>query len=290
MFDFSVKGAVTVIGHDLSDIDSIASCLLLNKYLKHFGVDSRVALFTKPMENSVEYLKVMGVDFEAEVRQPLENEQVFLVDHHETAHSVKVVGCIDHHPTDKKYDYPVYINNKASSTAFMILEMMEAEGITPTEEDYAAAVLSVYSDTQGLKSSKLIKSDVPKVEALVQRYGFDEQFLLKVGYGLNDLGAPVEKLLYNGFKSFNFSKGRVVSSYLQADGYPKDFVERFIKAVSLERRRLKADMWVLLLHDPVNGNTVEYDITETVEMIDHKKLISRGSNVMPRIEKIFTEG
>ena len=135
-----------------------------------------------------------------------------------------------------------------------------------------------------------VRGSMPKVEALVEKYRFDKQFILKVGYGLNDLTTPIEKLLHNGFKSFRFPKGNVVSSYLQADDYPQSFVEKMVQAVALERKKLNADMWVLLLHDPVNGNTVEYDITEKIEIIDHKKLISRGSNVMPRIERIFTEG
>lgn len=288
MFDLNVKGPITVVGHDISDVDSVASCLLLKKYLSHFGFEAKTAMFTQPMNGTLEMLSKMGVPFSTKVTSPKGDERLFLVDHHETAYDLRVVGCIDHHPTETEYDYPVYINQKASSTAFMILKMMEADGVPLEAEDYAAAVLSVYCDTQSLKSTKLVKSDVPKVREIIAKYSLDEKYLYEAGLGLNDLSQPLKVLALNGLKVFEFKKGTVMSSYLQSDQYEDGFVAELLKIVRQERTMRNADMWVLLLHDPVHGNTVEYDITDEVTVIDHGALISRGSNVMPRIEKLFT--
>lgn len=288
MFDLNVKGPVTVVGHDMSDVDSVASCLLLKKYLGHLGFEAQIAMFTELMSGTLEMLSKMGVPFSAEVTSPKGDEQLFLVDHHETAYDLTVVGCIDHHPTEMEYDYPVYINQKASSTAFMILGMMEADGVPLEASDYAAAVLSVYCDTQSLKSTKLVKSDAPKVREIIEKYRLDEKYLHEAGLGLNDLSQPLGTLALNGLKVFNFPKGTVMSSYLQSDRYEDDFVSGLINEIRAQRTKNNAAMWVLLLHDPVHGNTVEYDITDEVTVIDHGALISRGSNVMPRIEKLLT--
>lgn len=288
MFDLNVKGPITVVGHDISDVDSVASCLLLKKYLEHFGFEAQIAMFSEPMSGTFKMLSKMGVPFSVGVTKPNGDEQLFLVDHHETAYDLKVVGCIDHHPTETEYDYPVYINRKASSTAFMILGMMEADGVPLEASDHAAAVLSVYCDTQSLKSTKLVKTDVPKVQEIIQKYRLDEKYLYEAGLGLNDLSQPLEVLALNGLKVFDFPKGTVMSSYLQADRYEDGFVSELINEIKMQRTKNSAAMWVLLLHDPVHGNTVEYDITDEVKVIDHGALISRGSNVMPRIEKLFT--
>ncbi len=288
MFDFDIKGPITVVGHDISDVDSLTSCLLLKKYLCHFGFEAKTAMFTQPMNGALKMLAAVGVQFPDEVRSPKDDEQLFLVDHHETPYKLKVVGCIDHHPTEAEYDYPVYINQKASSTAFMILKMMEADGVPLEAQDYAAAVLSVYCDTQSLKSTKLVTDDVPKIQGIIKKYNLDEQYLFEAGLGLNDLSQPLEILALNGLKVFEFQKGTVMSSYLQSDRYDDKFVAELLKIVRQERIKCNSDMWVLLLHDPVHGNTIEYDITDEVKVIDHGALISRGSNVMPRIEKLFT--
>ena len=288
MLDFDARGRMTVVGHDFSDVDSVASCLLLKKYLEYFEVKVTVAMFTEPMSKTLEMLSAVGVPFSVEVTSPKGDEQLFLVDHHETPYDLKVVGCIDHHPTEAKYDYPVYINQKASSTAFMILEMMEADGVPLEPCDYAMAVLSVYCDTQSLKSTKLVKDDVPRIQELIAKYNLDEKYLYEAGLGLNDLYQPIEILALNGLKTFDFPKGTVMSSYLQSDRYEDGFVSALIKEVKAQLVKSNAKMWVLLLHDPVHGNTVEYDIADKVTAIDHGALVSRGSNIMPRIEKLFT--
>ena len=84
MFDFDIRGPITVIGHDISDVDSLVSCLLLKKYLCYFGFEAKTAIFTQPMNGSVKMLAAVGAHFSDEVRSPRNDEQLFLVDHHET--------------------------------------------------------------------------------------------------------------------------------------------------------------------------------------------------------------
>ena len=105
----------------------------------------------------------------------------------------------------------------------------------------------------------------------------------------------MEKFKYQKIEDYEYKKNCILNAIKEENGgvlpfgYDNDiFVSALIKEVKVQLVKSSAKMWVLLLHDPVHGNTVEYDITDKVTVIDHGALVSRGSNIMPRIEKLFT--
>ena len=54
-----------------------------------------------------------------------------------------------------------------------------------------------------------------------------------------------------------------------------------------EMKREGADLWVYLIHNPMLMRSTEYDLLPdgSVKVIEYDYLVSRGKNVMPRVER-----
>ena len=275
-----------VVGHPMPDFDSLCGSYLAQKYFSFLGYECTAALPSAPDAHAAQVLLKAGIDVSGWSLPDVKCELI-LVDCHETPLTNKVAACIDHHPTGADYSYGYYENKNASSASKLVFDHMVNDGCPADRTDVYLTVLSIYFDTQSLASSKFVPSDKKFIDDAVESFGFDPKQLYIDGLCLNDLSLDIKALAYNGFKEYTFGRIRAASSYLQSDSYTDCFTASLIEYIKSERVASGYDLWILLLHNPIEKYSVEYDITDSVTEKRFNFLASRGKDVIPAAEKKY---
>ena len=276
--------SIAILGHDTVDCDSAVSILLLSKLLTHLKVPNRAVILDKTIsELDLELLKGEGYDLNKYKGSLKKNEAVFLVDHYKTSHSTSVVGCIDHHPTSEKVSYSFYQNKSSASTSKLIFDLMVKYNYPVTIKEIKLIILSMMVDTCSLKSTKCPKEHATWVKDTCKKYKIDYNKYYKIGLCLSNLNKPLSIVTTEGLKKYCYSGINVNSSYIQVDSdvdvakYTEHLKTKIKDGLSL---------WVFLVHNLESDKTTEYRITKAgIEVIPYNKVTSRGTDVMPVIEK-----
>ena len=284
---------ITVIGHDNIDVDSFISGILLSRLLNFLNIKNEFCILDKVKEetayNTVKEL--FGIDMKIYQKEEQSERNLFLVDHYETNHEGKVIACIDHHPTTKQNDYKFKYVNNSCATAYLIYKMMQFANYPIKKEDAEMVVAAMLNDTVSFRSSKTVKEEVDEVKELCEKYRIDFNRLERYGLCLNDITKMTdEEIISSGLKVYSFKrKNDVASSHLQLDGLPeKRVIKHWINLIKIKRIRMNYDMYVFIICDTKYNKTYEYQITfNNVECLVHDEILSRGKNIMPRIEAII---
>ena len=90
-----------------------------------------------------------------------------------------------------------------------------------------------------------------------------------------------------GRKVYDYGGRRVASTYLQTHGLTQEKLDGILDVLRGALAQEGAALWVFLVHDPVEGRSTEYDLTPdgAVAVRRYDTLVSRGKNVMPRVEQ-----
>ena len=285
------KGRIVVTGHDGADVDSVISCLLVRRLLAGWNILCDIALHA-PDGQVRRVMKGFGVDASALEGETKEDDCLILVDHHQSTRPGSVIACIDHHPTDYLPDYPYVQIENGGACAVMALHLMREAGVSVTPEDERLAITALYLDTIALKSTKVTKEEAAWGEREAKRLGLDEDWLRREGMGLMDMSLPAEKLAMLGRKRFAYGEKIVLSSYVQTDAMTKEKLDAILAVLREELAREQADLWVFLVHDPVQMRSMQVNVRPdgTQEMIQYDFLASRGKDVMPRVERMMRAG
>ena len=281
----AARGRLVVTGHDRADVDSAVSCVLMQRLLAAWGVQSDIVL-CEPDRQSRRVMARFGVDVQALAGETAPEDALILVDHHQTAHAGKVIACVDHHPTEVPPDFPYVQIGDSGACAMMVLHLMREAGVPVTPEDEQLAVTALYLDTIALKSAKISPEEAAWGETQVRRLGLNEDWLRREGMGLMDMSLPARELAMLGKKVYIFGAKRVLSTYVQTDAMTQEKLEEILAVLRGEIKRERADLWVFLWHDPVRLRSTEVDLTPDgqVRTIPYDYLASRGRDVMPRVE------
>lgn len=280
---------VAILGHDNIDEDSCISALLLKYILNYYSIEGNIKIIADSINmQTLSVLNKLGYDMNQYLTEETNPEEyLFLVDHYDTTHQGKIIGCIDHHPTQRVFEYPIYENDRASACCKKIYDYMLQDHIPINKEIINLVVYGVMIDTFAFKSSRGTKEDKKWVEEMVENYNLDYQEMYKDALSLTDLNQTIEELALTNLKEYDFYGYRVKSTYIQVEKEP----ERLEQILSYLKKRVekdKVEMWVFLLVDVSNIKTIEYRITrEEIQKINHSKLTSRAQGIMPEIEKIF---
>lgn len=281
---------IVITGHTNPDADSLISSWLLADFLRWQGYDCRIYVAEVTEREGLRAAEHLGLDWTGCRTLPEEDEVLFLVDHHVPAFDRPVVGCIDHHPCQERYDYPIYQNLRASSTARIIFRLMEEAGMPLTKHHRELAASSVWLDTQAMKSSKFCPEDGPWVLAETEALGLDKDWLEREGLGLMDLTLPMEELVVIGMKKYTIAGKSVWSGGLRCHPLTEDVMARAIAVSEGMRRDNGVDLWLVLMSDPVAGRTEEADLTDSgVVRYSYPRLMSRSMDIMPRVERELNE-
>lgn len=287
----NVTGRICLLGHDNPDMDSLLSCVLMQRLLAFWGMPAQIVLPTQADEQCRQLMPKLGFDLEAWRGQTHADDALILVDHHAPQHEGTLATVIDHHPTDFPPDAPFVWLAHSGACAAMVYRLMQEAGMPVTREDEAMAVSALYLDTLALRSTKIRPEEVLWARERAAALGLDIPFLEREGLGLQDPALPADVLAMTGKKRFVFGKKVVFSSYVQFEGMPPELMDALLLTLKAALAANGADLWAFLYQNPIAMNSVEYDIWPdgAVDVIDHGRLLSRGKDVMPRIERRMRE-
>lgn len=278
----AARGRLVITGHDRADVDSVASCVLMQRLLAAWGIPSDIVL-CEPDRQSRRVMARFGVDVQALAGETAPEDALILVDHHQPTCAGQVIACIDHHPTEVPPDFPYVQIGDSGACAVMVLHLMQEAGVP---EDERLAVTALYLDTIALRSAKISREEAAWGEAQAERLGLDKDWLRGEGMGLMDMRLPARELAMLGKKVYTFGAKRVLSTYVQTDAMTQEKLGAILDVLRGEIVRERADLWVFLWHDPVRLRSTEFDLTPDgqVRTIPYDYLASRGRDVMPRVE------
>lgn len=288
--DGARRGRLAILGHDGPDFDALASCTLLRDLCASWGIEAEIVLPTRADEQARRMLPRFGLNPERWRGETSPEDALALVDHHATQRPGRVAACIDHHPTEHPPACPFALIEPSGACASILLRLMCEAGMTPSREQEALAVAALYLDTIALRSTKITPGEAAWARAGAKRLGLDEARLNEEGMHLQDMRLPPEKLAMLGKKAYLFGGRRVLSSYVQTNAMTPDTLDAILGVLRAAVRAESAALWVFLVHDPEAGRSTEYDVAAdaSVTRIGYDRLISRGSDVMPRVERALT--
>lgn len=276
-----------IIGHENPDVDSIVSGVLLEKYLKRKGYLAQFIISDQKIEEETLIICEKYGLFPREYQGylPKDNTQKYiLVDHHEREVPGKVVGVIDHHPTYQKFSCSYYRNEKASSTASMIVKGREQEF---DKEEIVLAIVATLVDTVSFHSSKTLQEDISWVKRMAKEYQLSYSSLYQEGLCLTDIKS-LDTFLYHGLKEYQFKEEKVASSsvlLLHPEDYQVDYPDIFLKIQNYMKQE-KLYLFVLLIHDMTKFQSSAYYIeAELIQKREFNHFVSRGSEIIPELEK-----
>ena len=281
-------GRIAVTGHSGADVDSVISCVLMQRLLAHWQIPCEIALCS-PDRQSRRVLARFDIDVQALEGETRKSDRLILVDCHHTATPGCVVACVDHHPTDYPPDIPYMQLGGSGACAVMVLQLMREAGAPVTHEEERLAITALYLDTIALKSSKISREEAAWGESEARRLGLDEAWLRQEGMGLMDMSLPAQTLALLGKKRFVYGEKVVLSTYVQTDAMTDERLRAILRVLKEEIAREQAELWVFLVHDPMRMRSTQYNLAPdgTVETIRYDCLASRGKDVMPRVERMI---
>lgn len=276
-----------ILGHQNPDVDSIISGVLLERYLNRHGYTSKFVipdLLIDEENLSICYkYGINPIDYQA-VLPSNSKQKYILVDHFERDVLGEIVGVIDHHPTSKELSYTYYKNEKASSTASMIVKGREDEF---TKDEIYLAVLATMVDTVSFHSSKTLSEDISWVEDMTEEYRLPYSELYHDGLCLTKI-SNANDFLSHGLKEYQFDDKRIASSSVLLL-HPEDYNGMYPSVFSLLQNYVfdhNLELFVLLIHDMSKfQSSVYYVDSKNVKKEEFDHFVSRGSEVIPELEK-----
>lgn len=280
---------IIVLGHVNPDVDSILSGIILSKYLIYKGYKASYLIPDKNIDKETKVvLESFKIDFTEYQGELNKDSSLILVDHYETDYKNQVLAVIDHHPTSKKFDYPIYINKKSSSTAKLIYNIINKNDKDFLDKDIIELIIvATMIDTCSFKSSKTNKEDIQWSIDMCNSLSLDYNTLINIGYCLTDLSNPNDSSL-NGFKQFVYNEKIVKTSYIQCDNFYYNKIQEHLNILFDKIKKEDIYMWMFMVIDVKNEKTIEYRIYKNkINEIYHEGIVSRGTTIMPIIEKLL---
>lgn len=278
-----------ILGHENPDVDSIISGHLYENYLTRKGINAEFIIPDKEInKESLDICMKHGLDPRKYLKELNYNEltKFILLDHHERANIGEISEIIDHHPTSKEIIIENYKNENASSTTCLIVRGKEEHF---TKEEIKLAILAALVDTASFHSTKTKESDKIWALEMCQKHNINYEELYKTGLGLTDLNNLTEASL-NGLKKYTHNNHQIQSSYVQIDGFEKNWPKLHEMIINIEDYLLQEelDMFAFIIHDMDSFQTTVYKL-EPTGFIRKKfeKYTSRGTTIMPEIFQEF---
>lgn len=280
---------VSILPHDNADVDAVVSAVLLSKLFNYLEIDNEILILDQRISDQTGlFLEKLGYYPEQYFCQEEdEKRNLFLVDHYETLHLGKVVGCIDHHFTSQKLCYPIYEYRNSCSTSYILYTFMEEIKMPITKEIVALVGYASLIDTCSFKSTKTKKEEADIVLALLEKYQFPVEKIVEECLCIQDITImSIEQIATNGMKQYQYGDFKVGSSYVQITSLeiPVEVLDYIQKEI--EKKNLF--MWIFLIFDMKDTKTKVYYVQkENRWSVMFDKIISRGKDIMPMVESAF---
>lgn len=291
------KGEITIIGHDNIDVDAVLSGVLLSSLLKFLNINASFVILQSIKKNDTyeivsELTDVNMYSYEEKNENELRN--LFLIDHYETTHKGKVVGCIDHHPTEKENTYEFSYVKNSSASAYLVYELMKVAKYPLTAKEANMIIVSMMVDTIAFRSSKTISEEVEVAKVMAKEFNLDYKFLEKYCLCLTPIEKMnIDEITSNGQKEYDYNGHKVKSAYLQLYGMPDEvIVNKWLNYLNskVTGKASNAEMMVFIIFDTKSNITYEYRVMHNyTKKIIHNGILSRGKDIMPKVEKRYCD-
>ncbi len=286
-------GKVTILGHENIDVDAFLSGVLLSNLLNFLKVKNEFIILEEikkrgPYQIVKEMCQIDMKKYQTQGEETSRN--LFLVDHYKTQHAGKVIACLDHHPTKDVIEYPFYYSRISCSTSYLIYELMQEVEYQLSKEEAKMILVSMMVDTVSFRSAKTVKEETIRAKELAKQYKLDYEEIEKYYLCLTPINnVPIDSIVNNGYKYYHYNGNKVKSSYLQIYGMiEEEKIANWIHYIMKKVIEESLAMWVFILFECKEEITYEYRVMGTrVERVESKGILSRGTNIMPRIEELF---
>lgn len=286
---------IIIIGHNNIDIDSALSGLLMSKLLTFLNIENKFCILDEVEQNTVDTIKeLVGIDISG-YKQKCEDKQknLFLLDHYETTYEGEVIGCIDHHPNKQRKNYKFMYVRNSCATAYLIYEIMKQVEFPIGRQEAKMVIVSMMADTISFRSTKTVKEEMEQAKNIATEYKLDYKKIERDCLLLTPIDKlTVEEIISNGKKTYNYNGKKVISSYVQLYGLPKQQdVKTWLKALESKIQNPQIDMIVFIICETKSNTTYEYQIMKDCikKIVNKGELLSRGQKVMPLIEERFIQ-
>lgn len=228
---------ILITSHKLSDIDAVASCLLVkNLIIDNFGNKDIEIILEFPSYRGVERMKQFSIDKVKYVNSHIEinfnqYDTIFILDANELKRCFsnltgdikfdkQKVVVIDHH-TEKSARFDLYINEYCSSTTEQIIKSFEEEfqnlkkALILSEESKKLALLGILADTQVFIYGTKVSEQTLKIYAKLIEEGakITGEEVIKMLYGTTQNGQEITINLLQNLK-FNNGQHNFAYSYI----------------------------------------------------------------------------
>ena len=211
--------------------------------------------------------KVVGMLARFHLLRP-RRKQVVLVDHNESAQSVKgleqveVLEIIDHHRlADIQTAQPIRMRNEpVGSTNTIIAAMYQENGLLPSKNMAGLMAGAILSDTVLFKSPTCTKRDIAMAERLANIAGIS---LDELGASLfsSNIDKPAEELFRTDYKEFHISGHNIAVSQITCDASAKllERKDEFIRIMEKVKERNSFETVLLMITDVLlEGSRIIY--------------------------------
>lgn len=289
--------AISIIGHDNIDVDAVLSGVLLSRLLKFLNINASFIIL-QPIKKDDTYEIVSELTdvnmYSYEEKNENELRNLFLVDHYETIHKGKIVGCIDHHPTEKENTYEFSYVRNSSASAYLVYELMKVANYPLNAEEAKLIIISMMVDTTAFRSSKTISEEVEVAKVLAREFNLDYKYLERYCLCLTPIEKMnIEEITSNGQKEYDYNGHKVQSAYLQLYGMPDEVtVNKWFNCLNskIAGETSNIEMMVFIIFDTKSNITYEYQVMQYyAKKIIHNGILSRGKDIMPKIEKRYCD-
>lgn len=271
-----------VKGHENPDVDSVVSGYLLTKVLNTLGYDAE---FIIPDVIGEETLGIcLDFGFNPSIYQVDDYDKsanFILVDHFQDDED-NIVGIVDHHKNNIEIIKCDYWYDSASSVSLMIAEKYEN---ILNRQDILLACLATFVDTVSFHSTKSRKSDRDWIDKMCQKYNLDYNRLYNAGLCMTDI-TNLDKVIFNGMKSYVFNNYRVESSYIQIKEISEgqiDYMLSVLKEYVASKDKL---IFVFIVHDLNEFTTKVYKISKNnIEIEEYNQYTARGDGIIAKLSK-----
>ncbi|MBQ2938689.1 MAG: DHH family phosphoesterase [Clostridia bacterium] len=284
---------ITIIGHENIDVDAFLSGVLLSHLLDFLHISNEFLILEEIEDN--ETYQIIKEVFKFTIEEYCSKKEdisrkLFLEDHYKTKHAGEVIACLDHHPTKDLIEYPFYYSRISCSTSYMVYELMQEAGYKISQEEAKMIIVSMMIDTVSFRSTKTVKEEAIKAKEIAEQYELNYEEIEKYCLCLTPINnIPVYTIINNGYKFYDYNGKRVKSSYIQIYEMIEeekiiDWIQNIMKIVEME----SLAMWVFIIFECKHEITYEYHITQnSIKREVSKGILSRGTNIMPKIEELF---
>lgn len=301
-----------VFGHKNPDTDTVASAMAASYLINHiYHLDSEAVALGTPNAETEFALNHFGLDA-LRVVDNADTEEVWLVDHNETAQSVDnladvtVSGIFDHHKINFQSAAPMWLINKPLGSVATVLFYEYQNAKLDIPANLAGMMASaIISDTLLLKSPTTTPMDKPALEALAEiagiadyeAYGLE---LLKAGTDLSSRSA--KDLIDGDAKSFDMNGQTVRIGQVNTVDVEEVFARRdeIVAAMTEEMTADNYDTFILVVTNILDSDsdilvlgenlaTVEgaFNTTLTDGRASLPGVVSRKKQVVPPLTDAF---